>query len=138
VNEGGKVLDGNSFRYLALANPKLAPYGKAAEQVLQHRGLWNSLHERIVRGENIGQAFQFIKSGNAELGFVPYSQIKKPDKPIEGSYWLIPPSLYDPIEQQAVLLKDNSIARSFLDFVKSNEARAIIKQFGYGVTQSAE
>ena len=138
VNEGGKVLDGNSFRYLALANPKLAPYGKAAEQVLQRRGLWNSLHERTVRGENIGQAFQFIKSGNAELGFVAYSQIKKPDKPIEGSYWLIPPSLYDPIEQQAVLLKDNSIARSFLDFVKSNEARAIIKQFGYGVTQSAE
>ncbi len=138
VEEGGKVLDENDFRYLALANPKLAPYGKAAQQVLQQRELWDSLRGRIVRGENISQTFQFVKTGNAELGFVAYSQIKHPNKPIKGSYWIVPASLYDPIEQQAVLLKDHEVARAFLNFVKSNEARKMIKGFGYEVTVDAK
>ncbi|RUM93867.1 MAG: molybdate ABC transporter substrate-binding protein, partial [Thiothrix sp.] len=81
VDKEGKALNEDNFHYLALANPKLAPYGKAAQQVLQQRGLWDSLSGRMVRGENIGQASQFVKSGNAELGFVAYSQIKSPDKP---------------------------------------------------------
>ncbi len=138
IDKEGKVLDGSDFRFLAVANPKLAPYGKGAQQILQGRGLWKSLRKQIVRGENISQTFQFVKSGNAELGFVAYSQIKAPDHSIEGSYWEIPQSLYDPIKQQAVLLKDTKAAREFLDFMKDDKALKIIKGFGYGVTQNAE
>lgn len=136
----GKILDKGAFRHIALANPKLAPYGRAARQVLQGRGLWDLFQQndqkqdvKIVRGENIAQTFQFVKSGNAELGFVAYSQIKHPYKSVEGSYWEIPQSLYDPIEQQAVLLKDNKVAREFLNFVQSPEASNIITSFGYDV-----
>jgi molybdate transport system substrate-binding protein len=131
VDKAAQVLNKGKYRYLALANPNLAPYGKAARQVLEKRQLWNPLRNRMVRGENIGQTFQFVKSGNAELGFVAFSQIKRPNNPIEGSYWLAPESLYDPIEQQAVLLKDNAVARAFLDFVKKDVAMAIIRGFGY-------
>ncbi|MCN4144928.1 MAG: molybdate ABC transporter substrate-binding protein [Thiohalomonas sp.] len=133
VDASGDVLKQGKFRFLALANPKLAPYGKGAQQALQQRGDWHGLRKRMVRGENIGQAYQFVKSGNAQLGFVALSHIKRPDKPIEGSFWLVPESLYDPIEQQAVLLKDNDTARDFLDFVKNDETQTIIKGFGYGV-----
>ncbi|RKZ93868.1 MAG: molybdate ABC transporter substrate-binding protein, partial [Gammaproteobacteria bacterium] len=101
--------------------------------VLKKLGLWNKLQGRMVRGENIGQAFQFVKSGNARLGFVAFSQIKKPDNAIEGSFWQVPESLYDPIDQQAVLIKDNKAARAFLDFVRQDEALQIIRNFGYGV-----
>jgi molybdate transport system substrate-binding protein len=132
VDPEGNVLDTGDFRHLALANPKLAPYGKAAEQVLRKRELWRSLQRRMVRGENIGQTLQFVESGNAELGFVAYSQIRSPDHPTEGSFWDVPQSLYDPIEQQAVLLKDTDAARAFLAFVKSDEALEIIRGFGYG------
>ncbi|HBH35910.1 MAG TPA: molybdate ABC transporter substrate-binding protein, partial [Gammaproteobacteria bacterium] len=116
---------------LAIASPKLAPYGKAARQVLQDRGIWEALQHRMVRGENIGQTFQFIKSGNAELGFVALSQIKHPAHAIEGSLWEVPQSLYSPIEQQAVLLNDSDAARAFLAFVKSDESLEIIRGFGY-------
>lgn len=132
IDLSGNVLEQGEFRYLSLANPKLAPYGKAAQQVLNKRGMWNELKGRMVRGENIGQTFQFVKSGNAALGFVAYSQIISPDSPITGSFWAVPQSLYDAIEQQAVLLKDNNAAREFVDFVKSNESRKVIRSFGYG------
>ena len=92
----------------------------------------------MVRGENIGQTFQFVLSGNAKLGFIAYSQIKSPDRPVEGSYWAIPQTLYDPIEQQAVLLTEHKVARAFLNFVKSSEAQKIIKGFGYGVCDGAQ
>ena len=134
VDPKGKVLNDGGFRYLSIANPKLAPYGKAAQQVLKAKGLWKAMQGRMVRGENIGQTFQFVKSGNAELGFVALSQIKKPAAASEGSYWLPPQSLYDPIAQQAVLLKDNAVARKFINFVKSDEqALKIIQAYGYGV-----
>ncbi|MCP3667724.1 MAG: molybdate ABC transporter substrate-binding protein [Gammaproteobacteria bacterium] len=132
VDKAGQILDSDKFRYLAVANPKLAPYGRAAQQVLEGRELWTILRSRMVRGENIGQTFQFVKSGNAELGFIALSQIKRPNKAIEGSLWVVPESLYEPIEQQAVLLKENDVARNFLDFIKSNEALEIIHGFGYG------
>ena len=127
-----KVLEQGNFRYLAIANPKLAPYGKAAQEVLQAHGLWDAQQGRMVRGENIGQTFQFVKSGNAELGFVAYSQVKRPGHPIEGSFWEVPQSLYSPIEQQAVLLKDSDTARAFLLFMESDESLDIIRGFGYG------
>jgi len=132
IDSQGKVLEQNRFRHLAIANPKLAPYGKAAQEVLQARGLWEALKSKMVRGENIGQTFQFIKSGNAELGFVAYSQIKRPGHAITGSWWHVPQTLYTPIEQQAVLLKDNSAAKAFLSYVKSDDSLEIIRSFGYG------
>ena len=131
VDSEGEVLERGVFRHLAIANPKLAPYGKAAQEVLQARGLWEELGGRLVRGENIGQTFQFVSSGNAELGFVAYSQVKRPRQPIEGSYWEVPEALYAPIEQQAVLLRENQAARAFLSFVRGDEAVKIIRDFGY-------
>ena len=132
VDPGGKVLEQGDFRHLALANPKLAPYGKAAREVLERRGLWRALRARMVRGENIGQTYQFVKSGNAELGFVAWSQVRRPGRAPDGSWWAIPQALYAPIEQQAVLLKDDPVARGFMTFVRGKEALEIIRSYGYG------
>jgi molybdate transport system substrate-binding protein len=131
IDSEGNVLEQRKFRHLAIANPKLAPYGKAAREVLQALGLWDGLRGRLVRGENIVQTFQFVKSGNAELGFVAYSQVKRPGHPIEGSWWEVPQALYTPIEQQAVLLKKSKVARAFLSFVRSDEVRELIRDYGY-------
>jgi len=131
IDVDGKVLEQGGFRYLAIANPRLAPYGKAAMQVLQARGLWDRLKRKIVRGENIGQTFQFVSSGNAELGFVAYSQLQQPGQSIAGSFWEVPESLYGPIEQQAILLRNNKAAWDFLLFMKSDWAREMIHRFGY-------
>ncbi len=133
VDSKARVLNRAEFRHLAIANPNLAPYGKAAQEVLEARGLWKSLRDRLVRGENIGQAFQFIKSGNAELGFVAYAQVKRPNQRIEGSFWDVPQALYTPIEQQAVLLVDSEVARAFMLFVRSDEALKIIREYGYDI-----
>ena len=131
IDHAGTILESGNFKRLAIANPKLAPYGMAAQQVLKAKGLWAQLQDRIVRGENIGQTLQFIRSGNAQLGFVALSQIQQMQPKAKGSYWVIDPLLYDPIQQQAVLLKDKPEARLFLRFVKSNTGRAIIKRNGY-------
>jgi len=125
------VLKKRQYHYLAIANPKLAPYGAAAKQVLEKLGLWNSLRFQMVRGENIGQTYQFVISGNAELGFVALSQIKQPGLTISGSYWKVPAKLYQPIKQQAVLISHNPIAKAFMEFVRSDEAKTILKGFGY-------
>lgn len=131
VDDQGSILETEDFSHLAIANPRLAPYGKAAKEVLQARKLWDALKGRTVRGENIGQTFQFVKSGNAELGFVAWSQIRQPGKPVSGSFWDIPQQLYTPIRQQAVLLKRSKPAQAFASFVKSNTAQAIIRESGY-------
>jgi len=131
VDKQGRVLETGQFTRLAIANPKLAPYGRAAQEVLQAKGLWNALRQRMVRGENISQTYQFVKSGNAEMGFVAYSQILRSNQPIAGSYWLIPQTLYQPIEQQVVLLKDNSTIRDFIAYVQGSEAQTIIRTYGY-------
>ena len=133
VDPKGEVLNKKDFRYLAIANPKLAPYGKSAEEALRSLKLWENLQGRLVRGENIAQTFQFISSGNAKLGFVAYSQIMNPGLSIDGSFWEVPQSIYKPIEQQAVLLKDSYIGREFLSFVKSDESLSIIYESGYGL-----
>ena len=131
VDKEGAVLQMGEFNRLAIANPDLAPYGRAAKEVLQAKGLWKKLSPRIVRGENIGQTFHFIKSGNAELGFIAYSQIIQMSQPVAGSFWLVPQKLYRPIQQQAVLLKDTRTTRDFFDFVRGPEAKAIIQAYGY-------
>jgi molybdate transport system substrate-binding protein len=133
VDAQGRVLEHSDFRHLAIANPRLAPYGLAARQVLQALGLWQRLNERLVQGENIGQAYQFVESGNAELGFLAWSQVQGPNVPATGSLWLVPQQLYQPIEQQAVLLRDTAAGRALLRFLRSPQALKIIADHGYAV-----
>lgn len=119
---------------LAVADPKLAPYGEAALQVLTRRGLTNRLRPQFVTGENIGQTFQFVKTGNAALGFVALSQVMVDGKITSGSAWLVPVTLYDPIRQDAVLLKageNNPAAQALLQYLRSDVARAVMRGYGY-------
>jgi molybdate transport system substrate-binding protein len=132
VDADGRVLETGAFRHLAIANPELAPYGAAARDVLGARGLWDRLQPRLVTGQDIGQAYSFVQTGNAELGFVAWAQLKQPRGEIAGSYWLVPESLHRPIEQDAVLLRDVPAARALLEFVKGRDAREIIRSYGYG------
>jgi molybdate transport system substrate-binding protein len=138
VDKAGKLLEpemlkNNSFAHLAIANPRLAPYGLAAQQTLTSLGVLDALQNKIVRGENVGQTYQFIHSGAAALGFVSLAQVIGQAKNNEGSYWLVPQDLYSPIEQQAVLLTDKKAARDFLNFVRSDAGKAVIQTHGYQV-----
>lgn len=136
VDDGGAVLGSGRFRHLALANPKLAPYGLAAMAVLRSRGLEQSLQARIVTGDSIAQANQFVATGNAELGFVALSQVAVPGQPVAGSLWRVPQALYPEIRQDVVLLagaERNPAAVQLLQFLRSDEARALIAGFGYAV-----
>jgi len=123
------------FRRLALANPKTAPYGRAAQQVLQKLGLWAQVRGRLVRGENVGQAFQFVRTGNAQLGFAARSQLIQAHLDDDTHRWLVERTLYDPIVQQAAVIRQRphlADARRFLDFVlHDSAARALIAQAGY-------
>lgn len=131
IDDHGRVLHGKDFSHLALANPRLAPYGAAARAVLQNLNLRSMLQSRLVYGENIAQTYQFVAGGNAELGFVALSQLYRHDHETSGSYWLIPQSLYPPIEQQAVLIRATVPARAFLSYLGSANARKIIRDRGY-------
>lgn len=133
VDSEGQVLYDNNFRFLAIANPKIAPYGIATKETLISMALWNNMGKKVVKGENIAQAFQFINSGNADLGFVSLSQLMSPSLSVKGSFWEVPQSLYSPIEQQAVLLRDSLLGRNFMDFIKTDKALKIISKFGYGL-----
>lgn len=132
VDTEGKVLETGDFLHLAIANPELAPYGAAAREVLMARGQWDRLQPRLVMGQDIGQAYSFVQTSNAELGFVAWAQLRQPRAEIPGSYWLVPESLHRPIEQEAVLLRDVPAARALAEFVKGPEAREIIRSYGYG------
>jgi molybdate transport system substrate-binding protein len=135
VDKDGAVLATGRFAHLAVANPKTAPYGLAALQVLKARGLTQALAPRIVTAESVAQAYQFVFTGNAELGFVALSQLLVPGKPAGGSYWLVPAGLHDEIRQDAVLLKAgaaNPAATALLDWLKSEPTRAVMKVYGYG------
>ncbi len=131
VDGAGRVLGSGAFRFLAMANPELAPYGAAAREALVALGVFDALRGKIVQGQDIGQAYSFVYTGNAELGFVAYAQIKKPATAIEGSYWLVPETLHRPIEQEALLLRDVAAARAFLGFVRGDAARELIRSYGY-------
>ena len=131
IDSDGQVLYNDDFRFIAIANPRIAPYGIASKETLTSMNLWQDMEEKLVRGENIAQTFQFAKSGNAKLGFVSYSQILSLNSSSEGSYWLVPQDMYQPIEQQAILLKDSSLGKDFLSFIMSDEASNIIKRNGY-------
>jgi molybdate transport system substrate-binding protein len=161
VDDQGAVLGSGRFAHLAIADPKVAPYGAAAVQVIKARGLAEALAPKLVTGQSIAQAFQFVGTGNAELGFVALSQVIAtgppqgdqrrlgglapkapggatpiPGKPAAGSYWLVPQDLYGQIRQDAVLLKpgaDNPAAKALLDYLKSPPAQQVIRAFGYGI-----
>ena len=124
-------LESGDFRHLAMANPELAPYGRAARETLVSLGLWETLERRLVRGENISQTFQFVMSGNAEAGFIARSQLEPRAELSPGNHWLVPPDLHRPIDQQAVLLKDTPAARDFMLYLQSDEAITVILDHGY-------
>ena len=133
---GPATLRDGHFRHIAIANPDLAPYGLAARQLMQHLGVEKQLSGKIVMGENAGQAFSMVATGNAEMGFVPRSYVTSPKNVQTGSHWHVPPKTHDPIRQDAVLLNHgakNSGAIEFLAFLRSAEARNVLKTFGYGV-----
>ncbi|MCY4296187.1 MAG: molybdate ABC transporter substrate-binding protein [Gammaproteobacteria bacterium] len=129
---GSDALAANTNHSIALANPRLAPYGLAASEVIGNLGLADPLAGRLVMGENVSQAYQFVATGNAALGFVSLSQVGGNAGIERGSGWLVPAELHSPIRQYAVLLEGgNTAARDFLEFLRSPEARRIIASFGY-------
>ncbi|ROM70606.1 molybdate ABC transporter substrate-binding protein [Pseudomonas brassicacearum] len=134
VDGRGQVLKNNAFQHLSIANPKTAPYGLAATQVLDKLGLTAQVNSKLVEGQNITQAYQFVSTGNAELGFVALSQIYKDGKVTSGSAWVVPAELHDPIKQDAVILskgQDNPAAVALMDYLKGPKAAAIIQAYGY-------
>ena len=136
VDARGDVLRSGNFTHIAVASPKLAPYGAAAVEVMGKLGLLAALQPKFVVGESIGQTFSFVSTGNAELGFVALSQVQEDGKIKNGSAWTIPTELHSPIAQDAVLLKygkNNAAAAAFMQFLKTDKVRAVIRTFGYQV-----
>ena len=130
---GAETLSAGRFARIAIAKPATAPYGAAAVEVMQALGVFDGIKARLVQGNNIGQAFQLVETGNAELGFVALSQVIHIQG---GSRWIVPTRLYRPIAQDAVLLNPgagSAAARRFLAYLKEDEARALIEAFGYGI-----
>ena len=135
--QGEQTLTNGDFTKIAIANPEAAPYGAAAVQAMQSLGVYDQLEPKIVQGNNISQTFQFVETGNAELGFIALAQVARSD---EGSRWVVPEDLHDPIRQDAVLLEtgeDSEAARAFVEFLNGPEAVAIIEKFGYGIDASS-
>ncbi len=128
-------IDPAAIRFFAIANPELAPYGAAARETLLSIGVWHDLAPRLVRGENVNQAFQYVVTGNAEAGLIARSQLTLADETPAGSSWLVPQDSHTPIEQQAVLLNDSAVARRFAEFVQTTEARELISQHGYDLPE---
>lgn len=134
VDSDGEILKRGTFEHLALANPKLAPYGAAAMETMESLKVQSGLQSKFVLGENVAQTYQFIATGNAELGFVALSQVMKNGRLAAGSAWIVPAEMHRPIRQDAVALakgKDNPAATALMDYLKSGKAATIIKSYGY-------
>jgi molybdate transport system substrate-binding protein len=134
VDEQGDVLKKGNFRHVAIASPKVAPYGVAAVEALTRLGLLDAIQPKFVTGESISQAYQFVATGNAELGLVALSQVMEDGRMTGGSAWIIPADWYEPIRQDAVTLaagRDNPAAQALMEYLKSDKATAIIRSFGY-------
>lgn len=134
VDKQGEILKKGSFKHLAIANPKTAPYGTAAVQTMNKLGVADALKARFVQGENIAQTHMFVSTAAAELGFVAYSQVIKNGAIGSGSGWIVPSNFHDPIRQDAVILakgKEKPAATALLNFLKGEKAQAVIKSFGY-------
>ncbi len=133
VDNNGAVLARGRFEHLSIADPAAAPYGVAAIETIKALGLYDKLQSKIVKGASIAQAYTFVNSGSAELGFIALSQVYKVPR---GSVWYVPRQDYTPIDQQAILLKpgeNDPAAKAYLDFLKSPEAAKIITSYGYEV-----
>lgn len=133
VDGRGAVLRSGRFAKLSIADPKTAPYGLAAVETMRKLGVYEALKPRLVQGTSITQAYQFVDTGAAELGFVALSQVATVKG---GSRWIVPAADHTPIDQQAVLLKtgaNSPAARAFMSFLKGGEAKAIIRRYGYNV-----
>lgn len=134
VDAEGKVLHKTDWQHIAIANPRLAPYGAAAMQTLDRLGLASQVQARTVQGENIAQTYQFVASGNAELGFIALSQVTENGQLREGSGWVVPATLHDAIRQDAIVLKagaGNVVAKALTDYLQGEKARAVIQSYGY-------
>lgn len=135
VVANAEVLRTDTFTHIALANPRLAPYGAAAIETLEHLELLEHLQAKFVQGENIAQTYQFVASGNAPLGFVALSQIYADGQISEGSAWIVPDGLYTPLRQDAVVLTagaDNPAALELAEYLRGEKARRIMQSYGYG------
>jgi molybdate transport system substrate-binding protein len=136
VDDKGEVLRGNSFNKLAIADPKLAPYGAAAMEVIQHLGVQAHVVPKLVQGESIGQTYQFVSTENAQLGFVALSQISFDGRITQGSAWVVPQSMHTPLKQDGVLLSagnDNAAAIALLKYLQADKAKTIMRQYGYAL-----
>lgn len=134
VADGIDLLKKGDFRFLAIANPRVAPYGIAAVQTMQKIGVLTQLEPKVVQGENISQTHQFVTSGNADVGFVALSQVWQNGKLKSGSGWLVPETYHDALRQDAVLLetgKQSEAAQALMNFLKSDKAREIMTAYGY-------
>ena len=134
VDPNGKILYSNKFKHIAIANPKIAPYGMAAMTVINALHLEGRLQDKLVDGENINSTYEIVASGNAEIGFLALSNVYYGGKIVSGSWWLVPSSLYAPIKQDAVITSygaKNQLAFQFMGFLKSSEAKNIISSYGY-------
>jgi len=133
VDATGGILKNGSFAHISIADPKLAPYGAAGVETLKALGVYDTLAPKVVTAENIGMAYQFVVTGNAELGFVALSQVIKEGK-VEGSSWMVPQQLYSPLRQDAVTLtngKGKAAVDALMKYLKGEKSRNIIKSFGY-------
>lgn len=134
VDDKGEILRSGKITRLAIANPKLAPYGAAAVETMDKLGILATLQPRLVQGDNIAQAYQFVATENAELGFVALSQVISDGRIPQGSAWIVPGNLHAPIRQDAILLvpgRDNPAAAALLDFLRGETARDLIRSYGY-------
>ena len=134
VDDKGQVLRSKNIQRIALANPKLAPYGVAAWETMTALGLLEELKPKMVQGDNIAQTYQFVSTQNAQVGFVALSQVFANGQLTSGSAWIVPPHLYKPIRQDVILLKngkDNSAAKALLMYLKGKKAKAVMKSYGY-------
>lgn len=134
VDDKGQVLRNKNIQRVAMANPKLAPYGVAAWETMTALGLLEELKPKIVQGDSIAQTYQFVSTQNAQVGFVALSQVFANGQLTSGSGWIVPPHLYKPIRQDVILLKngkDNLAAKAFLIYLKGEKAKAVMKSYGY-------
>lgn len=140
VRKGLTVLTSHAVKKIAIANPSHAPYGRAAEAALKSAGLWDSVSSKLVLGENIAQTAQFVQSGNADVGIVALSLVLAPAMKGQGKYFVVPQDLYPPMQQAAVVLKTSqhkTLARSFLQFIKSSEITFLLRRYGFSPAEPA-
>jgi molybdate transport system substrate-binding protein len=138
VDDKGDVLRSGKFQRIALANPKLAPYGAAAMETMTRLGVLQALQPKLVQGENIAQTYQFVLTENAQLGFVALSQVYADGKIAQGSAWIVPAGLHDPIQQDAILLtkgNNNPAAAALMQFLRGERAKLLIRAHGYGLQE---